>query len=73
MSFTNLDLAIPIGAVDKVANLAKPPAETQEPITSSSAVPWSQERYTPFVWLTLPFCCILTLFMFVRVVTSRAC
>ncbi|KAK1627160.1 hypothetical protein QYE76_001475 [Lolium multiflorum] len=28
-----------IPAVDKVADLAKPPAETQEPITSSSAVP----------------------------------
>ncbi|KAK1692128.1 hypothetical protein QYE76_008825 [Lolium multiflorum] len=39
MSSANLDLAIPVGAVDKVANLAKPPAETQEPITSSSAVP----------------------------------
>ena len=39
ISSANLDLAIPIGAVDKVANLAKPPAETQEPITSSSAVP----------------------------------
>ncbi|KAK1691784.1 hypothetical protein QYE76_008481 [Lolium multiflorum] len=39
MPSANLDPAIPIGAVDKVANLAKPPAETQEPITSSSAVP----------------------------------
>ncbi|KAK1686429.1 hypothetical protein QYE76_047277 [Lolium multiflorum] len=39
MSSANLDLVIPKSAVDKVANLAKPPAETQEPITSSSAVP----------------------------------
>ncbi|KAK1662000.1 hypothetical protein QYE76_050159 [Lolium multiflorum] len=39
MSSANLDPVIPKGAVDKVANLAKPPAETQEPITSSSAVP----------------------------------
>ncbi|KAK1613674.1 hypothetical protein QYE76_019191 [Lolium multiflorum] len=39
MSSANLDPAIPISAVDKVANLAKPPAEIQEPITSPSAVP----------------------------------
>ncbi|KAK1641991.1 hypothetical protein QYE76_059796 [Lolium multiflorum] len=39
MSPANLDPAIPIGAVDKIAHLAKPLAETQEPITSSSAVP----------------------------------
>ncbi|KAK1667115.1 hypothetical protein QYE76_055274 [Lolium multiflorum] len=39
MPSANLDPVIPKGAVDKVANLAKPPAETQEPITSSSAVP----------------------------------
>ncbi|KAK1631436.1 hypothetical protein QYE76_005751 [Lolium multiflorum] len=39
MSSANLDPVIPEGVVDKVANLAKPPAETQEPITSSSAVP----------------------------------
>ncbi|KAK1612397.1 hypothetical protein QYE76_036070 [Lolium multiflorum] len=39
MPSANLDPVIPEGAVDKVANLAKPPAETQEPITSSSAVP----------------------------------
>ncbi|KAK1680056.1 hypothetical protein QYE76_040904 [Lolium multiflorum] len=36
MPSANLD---PVSAVDKVADLAKPPAETQEPITSSSAVP----------------------------------
>ncbi|KAK1619718.1 hypothetical protein QYE76_025235 [Lolium multiflorum] len=34
----NLDPVISTGAVDMVANLAKPPAETQEPIASSSAV-----------------------------------
>ncbi|KAK1666916.1 hypothetical protein QYE76_055075 [Lolium multiflorum] len=34
-----LDLATSKSAADKVANLAKPMAETQEPITSSSAVP----------------------------------
>ncbi|KAK1626861.1 hypothetical protein QYE76_001176 [Lolium multiflorum] len=39
MPATNLDPVIPKGAVDKVANLAKPSAETQEPITSSLAVP----------------------------------
>ena len=39
MPSANLDPVIPEGAVDMVANLAKPPAETQEPITSSSAVP----------------------------------
>ncbi|KAK1630903.1 hypothetical protein QYE76_005218 [Lolium multiflorum] len=39
MPSANLDPVIPKGAVDKVANLAKSPAETQEPITSSSAVP----------------------------------
>ncbi|KAK1666494.1 hypothetical protein QYE76_054653 [Lolium multiflorum] len=37
MPSANLDPVVP--AVDKVADLAKPPAETQEPITSSSAVP----------------------------------
>ncbi|KAK1617010.1 hypothetical protein QYE76_022527 [Lolium multiflorum] len=37
MPSANLDPVV--SAVDKVADLAKPPAETQEPITSSSAVP----------------------------------
>ncbi|KAK1606341.1 hypothetical protein QYE76_030014 [Lolium multiflorum] len=37
MPSANLDPVVP--AVDKVADLAKPPAETQEPITSSSVVP----------------------------------
>jgi hypothetical protein len=41
MPSANLDLATSKGVVDKVANLTKPTAETQEPITSSSAVPWS--------------------------------
>ncbi|KAK1677775.1 hypothetical protein QYE76_038623 [Lolium multiflorum] len=39
MPSTDLDVATSEGVVDKVANLAKPQAETQEPITSSSAVP----------------------------------
>ncbi|KAK1652251.1 hypothetical protein QYE76_070056 [Lolium multiflorum] len=39
MPSANLDPVIPKGAVDKVANLAKSPVETQEPIASSSAVP----------------------------------
>ncbi|KAK1677548.1 hypothetical protein QYE76_038396 [Lolium multiflorum] len=38
MPSANLDPVIPEGVVDKVANLAKPPAATQEPTTSSSAV-----------------------------------
>ncbi|KAK1609357.1 hypothetical protein QYE76_033030 [Lolium multiflorum] len=39
MPSASLDPVIPKGAVDKVANSAKSPAETQEPITSSSVVP----------------------------------
>ncbi|KAK1677452.1 hypothetical protein QYE76_038300 [Lolium multiflorum] len=39
MPSANLDPVMPKGVIDKVANLAKAPAETQEPITSSSAVP----------------------------------
>ncbi|KAK1605662.1 hypothetical protein QYE76_029335 [Lolium multiflorum] len=39
MPSATLDLATSKSVADKVANLAKPTAETQEPITSSSAVP----------------------------------
>ena len=39
MPSAHLDPVISEGAVDMAANLTKPPAETQEPITSSSAVP----------------------------------
>ncbi|KAK1626897.1 hypothetical protein QYE76_001212 [Lolium multiflorum] len=39
MPSATLDLATPDSVADKVATLAKPTAETQEPITSSSAVP----------------------------------
>ncbi|KAK1649176.1 hypothetical protein QYE76_066981 [Lolium multiflorum] len=39
MPSTTLDLATSKSVADKAANLAKPTAETQEPITSSSAVP----------------------------------
>src|SRR4051812_34119306 len=46
MSSVGLDPATPTGAVDPIANLAKPSAETQEPITSSSAVLISGEVYS---------------------------
>ncbi|KAK1608931.1 hypothetical protein QYE76_032604 [Lolium multiflorum] len=39
MPSTTLDLATSQSVADKAATLAKPPAETQEPITSSSAAP----------------------------------
>ncbi|KAK1642016.1 hypothetical protein QYE76_059821 [Lolium multiflorum] len=39
MPSTDLDVVTSKGVVDKVADLAKPQAETQEPITSSSVVP----------------------------------
>ncbi|KAK1603573.1 hypothetical protein QYE76_017894 [Lolium multiflorum] len=39
MPSATLDLATSTSVADKVANLANPTAETQEPITSSSAVP----------------------------------
>ena len=39
MPSANLDPVPPEGAVDMAANLVKPAAETQEPITSTSAVP----------------------------------
>jgi hypothetical protein len=39
MPSATLDLATSKSAADKVASLAKPTAETPEPITSSSAVP----------------------------------
>ena len=44
MSSANLDLVTPESAVDTVATLAKSPAKTQEPITSSSAVPLVTEE-----------------------------
>src|SRR3954471_16064387 len=46
MSSVGLDPATPTGAVDPIANLTKPSAETQEPITSSSAVLISGELYS---------------------------
>ncbi|KAK1685000.1 hypothetical protein QYE76_045848 [Lolium multiflorum] len=39
MPSATLDLATSKSVADKVANLAKPTSETQEPITSSSAIP----------------------------------
>src|SRR3954463_13276330 len=46
MSSVGLDPETPTGAVDPIANLTKPSAETQEPITSSSAVLISGEVYS---------------------------
>ena len=71
MPSANLDPVIP--AVDKVANLAKPPAETQEPITSSSAVPLVSGEVYSFR-LAYPSLLMHTDAISVgRVVTSRAC
>jgi hypothetical protein len=54
MPTTTLDLATSQSVADKAANLAKPTAETQEPIISSSAVPLVLGEVYSFL-LALPF------------------
>jgi hypothetical protein len=54
MPSATLDLATSKSVADKVANLAKPTTETQEPITSSSAVPLVLGEVHSFP-LALPF------------------
>ena len=70
---TNLDLVVYEGAIDTVASLAKSPAKTQEPITSSSVVPLVTEEVYSFR-LVYPSLLVHTDAISVgRVVTSRAC
>jgi hypothetical protein len=59
-----LDLETSKSMADKVANLAKPMAETQKPMTSTSAVPLVLGEVHSFLLaLPFPFCCILTLLL----------
>jgi hypothetical protein len=73
MSSANLDLVTPESAVDTVANLAKSPAKTQEPITSSSAVPLVTEEVYSFRLVYPSLLAHTDAISVCRVVTSRAC
>ena len=73
MSSANLDLVIHESAVDTVANLAKSPAKTQKPITSSSAVPLVTEEVYPFRLVYPPLLAHTDAISVCRAVTSRAC
>src|SRR3954471_3739925 len=70
MSSVGLDPATSVSAVDPIANLAKPSAETQEPITSSSAALISGEVYS-FRLVCPSFLLHTDVVLIVRVVTSR--
>src|SRR3954465_11988394 len=72
MSSIGLDPATPTGAVDPIAILTKPSAETQEPITSSSAVLISGEVYS-FCLVYPSFLLHTDVVLIVRAVTSRVC
>ena len=73
MSSANLDLVTPESAVDTVANLAKSPGKTQEPITSSSAVPLVTEEVYSFRLVYPSLLAHTDTISVCRVVTSRAC
>ena len=73
MSSANLDLVTPESAVDTVATLAKSPAKTQEPISSSSAVPLVTEKVYSFRLVYPSLLAHTDAISVGRVVTSRAC
>ena len=73
MSSANLDLVTPESAVDTVANLAKSPAKTQEPITSSSAIPLVTEEVYSFRLIYPSLQAHTDAISVCRAVTSRAC
>ena len=73
MPSRNLDLVISEGAIDVVVNLAELPAKTQEPITSSSAVPLVTEEVYSFRLVYPSLLAHTDAISVGRVVTSRAC
>ena len=73
MSSANLDPTIHESAVDTVASLAKSPEKTQEPITSSSAVPLVTEEVYSFRLVYPSLLAHTDAISVCRVVTSRAC
>jgi hypothetical protein len=74
MPSATLDLAPPDSVADKAATLAKPTSETQEPITSSPAVPLVLGEVHSFsLGLPFSFFCILTLLLFARAMTFQTC
>ena len=72
-SSANLDPITSEGAIDMAVNLAKSPAKTQEPITSSSAVPLVTEEVYSFRLVYPSLLAHTDAISVCRVVTSRAC
>ena len=73
MPSRNLDLVISEGAIDTVANLAKSPVKTHEPITSSSAVPLVIEEVYSFLSVYPSLLAHTDAISVCRTVTSQAC